>query len=622
MGITVLALASGLDVYFSSENHKEILVKRFQDNFIREQNELDLRIDDLLEKSKKNNLVKVFYDRIDDLHNLSANRFMYFYIFSGDSMVFWSDNRIVEAEILPILTNDNQLLQLTNGWFYTEVRNVGAYKIIALLLIKNNYTIQNANLINNFNPALHLPKETKVKSGVRKVPYIIYTKNSKPVFSIAFNELYEIEEWAIWILVILYSISFACLIIFYRKLATLKTAQIRKVFYIVVVGLLILFLAHIMTILKFPPILYKLKLFQFQSSLFFHYFKSIGDIFVTSIICFFIFFNLYTEIRTKELIWDKNLKIQKLVAIGTLISVIIYFILINKIFEAIIYNTGVSFNIKDMYAFGYTPIFGILAVAILLSIFIFLSDYIIRFYLVSFERKYQIAISVILTIIISYTYSKNNFKFDWVIPLLILVNFFIIIYTRLFLRKNYRYIHIVFLVMLFSGYSVYTIYNFSKNRDERDEKAMAVALSSEHDPVAEYLIIDLNKSIRSDTVLRRKVSLNDFDYPWIYKYIRKKYFSGYWERYELQVTFCSIYDSLLLKPAKTYKPCVSFFNSIFQNQAEEILGTDFYFLKNANGHISYLSEININKFKSNEPINIYIQLDSKLMADELGYPNY
>ena len=83
------------------------------------------------------------------------------------------------------------------------------------------------------------------------------------------------------------------------------------------------------------------------------------------------------------------------------------------------------------------------------------------------------------------------------------------------------------MVIVFSGYSIYAIYHVSKKKNEVVEESIAQNLLLEHDPVAEYLLSDVAKTIVSDTLLKRKISYKEFDFPWIYRYIRKKYFSGY-----------------------------------------------------------------------------------------------
>jgi len=127
---------------------------------------------------------------------------------------------------------------------------------------------------------------------------------------------------------------------------------------------------------------------------------------------------------------------------------------------------------------------------------------------------------------------------------------------------------------------VYIIYQVNIKKSIKEKKIIAATLSLEHDQVAEYLMADLNTSILDDTIIKTRVLKEKIDYPWILKYIRKKYFNGYWERYEMQITFCKPTDSVLLKPDLKYLPCYNFFNNLINNNSQTIGETGYYFLKN------------------------------------------
>ncbi len=619
-GVVFLVFAYLLGIYYSSESYKELLFKRFQDNFIREQNELDLRVDDLIENISNNNSPEYVTKSISGLQSLSDNRYMYFFAYEKDSLISWSTNRIAEAEILPVLTANNQLLQLSNGWFYTEVRNTKTIKIIALLLIKNNYTIQNKNLVNEFNPAFSLQNDTKVRSNVKHAEYVIYTKNNKAVFSVVFGNNRDTKGFTFWIIVLIYSFSFSFFIMFFRKLSSINTNVNRKVLDIILYGFTLWLFVGIMEIFRIPDSIYFLPIFKLRLVIFEHYTISLGNILLSSIILFVIIFSIYQEITPKNLI-ENFTKIKRNI-FGTLalIASIIYLLIINRLFEKIIFNSGINFDIKKLLENDFNSILGIFTITILLATFILVCDFIFNLFFKfnSLKRNILISGSVILVFFLFYWHYGNYLIVS--IALLLVVIYLIIIYVRSKPDTNYKYVHIILFVVIISIYSIITIYLVDIRKSENDEKKLVFALLSERDPIAEYLTTDLNRIIRSDTILKNKLSRKDIDFPWIYKYIHKRYFSGYWDRYDLQLTICNQSDSLLLKPETIYTQCFSFFNSLISHEGVEIGSTGFYFLKTGNGHISYLSKINFDKLNPNIPVNLYLQLDSKLMADELGYP--
>ncbi len=101
--------------------------------------------------------------------------------------------------------------------------------------------------------------------------------------------------------------------------------------------------------------------------------------------------------------------------------------------------------------------------------------------------------------------------------------------------------------------------------------------------------------------------------------LRRNYLAGYWTKYDLRVTVCRPADSLYVEPpVDELYHCFSFFEEIILESGIEIAGSDFYFLDNLNGKISYLGSIPY--FRADSEHRVYIELDSKILSEELGYP--
>ena len=153
---------------------------------------------------------------------------------------------------------------------------------------------------------------------------------------------------------------------------------------------------------------------------------------------------------------------------------------------------------------------------------------------------------------------------------------------------------------------------------DRQKEVELVKLSSEHDPVAEMLFSEISQAIRNDSLLARYLDPY-VDINLLVNHLNRNYFSGYWTKYELQYTVCSPEDRVyLVPPDDEWFHCYSFFEEMIQTMGIEIPGSDFYFLDNLNGRISYLAVIPY-LITGNEH-RIYIELDSKIISEELGYP--
>ncbi|MDP4187872.1 MAG: ATP-binding protein, partial [Bacteroidota bacterium] len=102
---------------------------------------------------------------------------------------------------------------------------------------------------------------------------------------------------------------------------------------------------------------------------------------------------------------------------------------------------------------------------------------------------------------------------------------------------------------------------------------------------------------------------------------QRMYFSGFWEKYTLQVTICNPNDSVYLNPPDNiWKPCYSFFNDLLNRHGVKLVNSPFYYLDNLNGQISYFGWFGYSSVKKPFEITLFIELDTKLIAEQLGYP--
>ncbi|MCK5168768.1 MAG: GHKL domain-containing protein, partial [Bacteroidales bacterium] len=64
----------------------------------------------------------------------------------------------------------------------------------------------------------------------------------------------------------------------------------------------------------------------------------------------------------------------------------------------------------------------------------------------------------------------------------------------------------------------------------------------------------------------------------------------------------------------------NFFSDLFESEGIQLKGSQFYFLDNLNGQISYLGQLVFDKPEWGNEVTLFISLKSKLGSQELGYP--
>jgi signal transduction histidine kinase len=599
-----------LDIFFTSSAYPFLLHRRFQERFVQAENELMLQQDEIISLLIKSSPEQVMQKKIKELKKLATTQKMFFYVYQNDSLVIWSDNKIPEIDILPFMTDYQQFIQLSNGWYYAISRNIKNYKIVSLLLIKDNYIIKNQYLSNNFNPIFQIPGSIGVKSNIFKERYLIKNVHNVGIFSLDFSKPLSYSEINLFLVALLFAIAlFMFVLAFYHFLSSLE-ANRKKIIAIIIFSSFLLLIYFVMRYYSFPTLLFKLSSFK-------RIILSLGkinilpaDIFAVSFLIYITSYFLYTQLKY-------NLRKNIVYAFVALLFTTLFYNLVNYFFELITYHTSISFNIIELFSNGMTSLILIISFAMLFSTFLFLLDFSINNFFNSLSLKTTILISFVVIIIdllflLSIHYQEYFFSF-----LIFFLSLAIVIFIRKYRLTTFKYHHVVILVAIFSIYLVFIIFKIGNKRLQAEEIEYAQSLAIERDRVAEVLLNEIGEKIQQDTTVLKKIDNGIIDYPWLYKYIRKKYFSGYLDRYDMQLTICQPDDSVLTKPDYHIHPCFDFFDSIIHNNAE-LISNNFYFLKNYYGRISYFGICNYKT--DNQTINIYIQLDSRFNTDVLGYP--
>ncbi|MCK5169490.1 MAG: GHKL domain-containing protein, partial [Bacteroidales bacterium] len=90
----------------------------------------------------------------------------------------------------------------------------------------------------------------------------------------------------------------------------------------------------------------------------------------------------------------------------------------------------------------------------------------------------------------------------------------------------------------------------------------------------------------------------------------------------LQISVCNPNDDLTLNLDNSTEivHCYDFFNDYIEEGGVQLQDSRFYFLDNLSGQISYLGQFIYEKPGWQNEVSLFISLDSKLVSQELGYP--
>jgi hypothetical protein len=193
-------------------------------------------------------------------------------------------------------------------------------------------------------------------------------------------------------------------------------------------------------------------------------------------------------------------------------------------------------------------------------------------------------------------------------------------YIRLSLKTTHQFTGVIGLVFIFALYTVDKVIVLTLQKNKNEIRVLATNLANQHDPVAEYLMEESSSRIIKDTVIINNLFRPEIEFD-LTNYLENTYFNGYFEKFKLQVIPCFSADSLyFIPPDNYYRHCNTYFEELVHSRGVKLPSSSFYYIDNQNGRVSYLGWFNFVKPNSNEQITLYLELDSKVISYELGYP--
>ena len=550
---------------------------------------------------------------------LLESRGLAIFIFENDSLRFWSDNTIPIAHEYSKCGIDTSFIYLRNAWYAPMTKKLNNVVVVGLIQIKQVYQYENKFLVNEFQADFHFPSTVKISSKVLPGSFSIVNSKMQFVFSLVFDssahhpfyQLY-IPSWAYFSAILL------ILWFFYKLIQAIPNRSIRNKA-IVFLAFVLFVVKYLMLEYQFPKVFYELDLFRpfiFGTP---GIFPSLGDLLIWSILIFSVVFIIYKEFSfpypSEKRI--RNWKIHFFLVLH-LTVILCLFSGIFFLIKSIILNSTISFEVNKLLLFDTYSVVGYIIIILFFASFTFYFDKVLMLFYknISF-LSFNITFLITSLLWSAIFYSIGN-------PIHLTSVIFVILlgidlsYVRFKLLTIYKYSTLIFIVFLFSVYTVFIVSEFSKLKNFDNKKVLITNLANEHDPVAEYILgDDINEQLANDTILSNYVINKEITN--IETHLKNRYFNTYFDKYNLQnITICNPSDSVVLSDNQL-QHCYSFFQSLI-SEKQALSNTNFYNIDNLNGRISYLGHFEFQSKVSKFPVSLYIELESKLISEELGYP--
>ncbi|MDP4210754.1 MAG: ATP-binding protein [Bacteroidota bacterium] len=620
LGVVLVGKLIQDNVLFHKDNKQ--YASRCQKVYLDKERELTSIVSDVsfaLRRGAKG--INAYDTRFSKYIDLLDHRGLALFIYENDTLRFWSDNEAPVGNIFSKSGIGKAILFLPNGRYMPIISKVPGFVVVGLVQIKKSYQYENKYLTGEFQQDFKLPFSVRLSEHPVKGSAPILDSKNHYLFSLIFSSSPQSALLLYYIPSLLYFLALVLALFFVYKLVRDVSPERKRNTTIALVSLLLIGIRFVALKWQLPRTFSELDLFKPQLFASSWLVPSLGDLLLWAVCIFFIILLFYRCFKIKAEIPRKNWHLLSLAA-GLILVVWVMFSGIIYLIQNIILNSTISFEINKLLLFDIYSFIGYVVIMLLLVSLAFILDRIISLFVnrMSFNEFSYIILSVSIVWIITLVVTGNTVYAESV--LFVVIVCLIMSYVRLKLTAGYNYSVLILLTAIFALYTVFVVTKFSSVRNLNQKKVLVTNLSNEHDPVAEYILREVNGTIGMDTTLigliRKKVPDNNK----IYEHLKRNYFGSYLERYNLeQFPICSPSDSIYLEPPdNTYADCYKFFRGIIKEKGTKIPETNFYYIDNANGRISYMGWFEFNAPGWAHPISIFIEIASKLASEKLGYP--
>lgn len=525
---------------------------------------------------------------------------MIIYKYNSDTIQYWKNQFPIgndEVDVLPLWyrlsylntknyfntplayldTEELQYVNLGSGWYLVKVHLQGRAKIVSALLVKNEYIGNGSSLVSKNNPNIIKNKRIKVTPVNSDEGVVVSSADGEPLFAVSEEKLSSLVPYSYtldWITVLLAFVTMYSFLYSHHKL---------WYYVIYLAGLAILrlvcmgFDAYLWDYDIFSPMLYA------DSGLF----SSFGGLLLNNMFVFLAvlgLFQLRRSIVGKLNRFERGIKsgasrrgrwlsykwYKYLMMSGAFVIPFVIAVYIHLTLRSLIYNSNIVLELYrldelTLYSCLAYVSYGLLFVALLLSL--------------------QLAVASV---------------------------------------RRYRgcsllsYRSTVVFMLVVSLYTLITVSVCGLDKERERSRMWASKLSVERDIGLELQLRSVESKIIADKVIASILVSPESSLNILKNRLEELYLKGMTQRYEIKLNICRPNDVLLYNQGQYMVDCNKFFNEIRQNGTPLTDNSNFYFLNNYNGKISYLGV-----FYYLTPIgivNLYLELNSRYTKNMQGYP--
>ncbi len=585
------------------------VTRKFEKQLHQQQHLLEQYLEQITGTIRKDDFNGNLQSAFHHLSSLFPQKGLGFLITDGQKLLFWSSHRFSFERTYVKQALEEKIQFLPNGVYLSTVKKAGNLSVVGLILLKENYPIQNEYITNRFAKKFDTPDDYKIMPKAADRGFPVHDVNGEYLFSLVPGGKILCEQSHLYLPAFLFFAALILLLFFIRSFLKSNYRNEPFVLRILVLGLVLLGIYWIHVLFRIPKTCYAFDLFGPSLYACSFLLPSLGDLLLLTIFIFFWSFHLAEEFPFS----GKKHRYEPILAFA---FSGLFYLFINLLIKNLVRNSSFSFYLNRIDDINLYSLLGYLIIALLL-----LSGSLINLKFIEaigshLPRKKFLTTHIILlaiTIILSFVL-KNSYLY--IFCLFLLTNLSGIALQKTHIRR-FSMPYFIYFVALYTLFSLLIIQNHNDIRRQEVQKLVAITRYSEHDPAAEVVLTEMQQQVNVDSVIPYLLTP---PYKNLEEYMTQQYFSGYLRKFDLQFTVCDGSDSLLVQPDDRMVPCFPYFDEMIRESGIRIPGTNFYYMDNMNGRISYFGKLFYPLSSDSLGISVFIDLQSKLLPKGIGFP--
>jgi two-component system, NtrC family, nitrogen regulation sensor histidine kinase NtrY len=617
LGIALILLLSAIMVEssFFEQHFNESKAQRFRNVLIRKDENATILLNEIAKRCQTTAAFSEIENLYTDKSNYNNRHGVSFIVYKSQQSFFWSNNSFYFPSIYDSSFFSKPVIFIDHTWFYIKSKAIPNYNIIVFIAIKDEYPYQNKLLTNEFHDDFTISPTVKISTVHLKNGFVITDKNGKYLMSLSRYWARNTNVFQRNFAVALYFLSFMMIIFFMgnylKKFRTLWIADFTNVGFL----LFILLFRWLMVHYRFPFIFRIVPLFDSQYFAYSERFPSLGDLLIDVMFLWYFVNQLHKRFK-QGLIFRYNKKVGKVLVYIMPVLISMYGFWVDLCIKRLVVDSNINFEAHKVLDISNMSIFGYLIMAILVYTFVLAA----HGFIYSLSKRYDFKTGLLIFlpgfVVSVLMLIKENPFFVMRISALLLT-FFLVLFAVNYRYKNEFSFSLKVLVLIISSiFITLSVDYYLEAKHFGIKKIYAQNLANEQDELTEQMIRESEQKIRIDNVLKNYMHSPFDKEDIINKYLRNKYFGGFLNKYRLETTICG--NSGLFKNENQIGNCDNYFKQFIFQKGKPLNNCNFYFLNNQDGSISYVDSLTfVNKENT---IKLYIELKSRLLTEELGYP--